>query len=309
MTITPVALIAIRPGYVLYVPDLGLGLFFAAAIMAVARLVPHSETVVVLVVTAAVTWFHQRNWPPVFDRQLSPELRLTEQFRRDYPTLPPGSKLLFVSDEFPPSSWDVAFNLRLLYNDRTILVHRLGSPPDQRPDPLHPVEYDHVFAAESGHYAELDKRNVSESIRLHILRDFTVGREMDGSHRDFGAYIVSGVMEGDFNNPTRWTTPHAKLKFDLYPAPALFTAKFWVPDFVAKPVGRTLSVLVNGHEVGSVVLSKDGMNEIRFPVAAGLITANGFTLVELYVQNPYKDAGGLEFGVVLLRAGFEWPAR
>jgi hypothetical protein len=313
ITITPVALIARRPGYVLYVPDLGLGLFFAAAICgavrAVASRLPQAEVLTFVVVTAAITWFHQRNWPLPFDRQFSPELRLTEQFRRDYPSLPPNSKLLFVSDDFPQVAWDLAFNLRLLYNDASILVHRSVAPGDQRPDPLHPVEYDHIFAEESGHYVELDRRNVAESIRLHILRDYTVGREMDAGHRDLGAYIVSGVMDGDVNNPTRWTAPQAKLKFDLYPAPVFFTAKFWVPDYVAKPEIRTLSVLVNGTEVGRLRLAKDGMNEIRFPVATKLITANGFTVVDMNVANPYKDAAGNEYGVVLLRAGFDWGSR
>ena len=180
---------------------------------------------------------------------------------------------------------------------------------EQQPDPRHPVEYDHAFVSDSGHYAELDLRDIQESIRLHILRDYTVGREMDVTHRDFGAYVVSGVMDGDFNNPTRWTTPHVKLKFDLYPAPALFTAKFWVPDFVAKTSARSLTVLVNGKEVGSLALSKDGMNEISFPVPANFITANGFTIVDMNVANPYRDPAGTEFGVVLLRAGFAWPTR
>ena len=202
-------------------------------------------------------------------------------------------------------SWDLAFSLRLLYKDPSILVHRTGGPPDQQPDPLHPIEYDHVFAEESGHYSELDRRNIAESIRLHILRDYTVGREMDAGRRDFDAYVVSGVWDGDASNPSRWTTPKAKLKFDLYPAPAFFTAKFWVPDFVAKPEVRTLSILVNGTEVASLTLDKDGMNEIRIPVPARLITANGFTIVDMNVANPYKDPAGNAYGVVLLRAGFE----
>ena len=89
-------------------------------------------------------------------------------------------------------------------------------------------------------------------------------------------------------------------------APALFTAKFWVPDFVAKTALRTLTVLVNGKEVGSLPLTKDGMNEISFPVSANLITFDGYTFVDMNVANPYKDPGGTEFGVVLLRAGFTW---
>jgi hypothetical protein len=113
-------------------------------------------------------------------------------------------------------------------------------------------------------------------------------------------------MDSDSPDPSRWTTPHAKLKFDLYPAAAVFHAKFWVPDFVAKTGGRTLTVSVNGKPTGSLPLSLDGMNEVSFPVPAVQITLNGFTIVDMDVTNPWKDAAGVEYGVVLLSAGFEY---
>ncbi|MES1261232.1 MAG: hypothetical protein ABUS49_05785 [Acidobacteriota bacterium] len=306
VTITPVALISSRPGYVLYVPDLGLGLFFATAIVSLSRLVPRGNIAAFALVTLGVTWFHYRNWPAPFDTSYSPERRLTEQFRRDYPALPANTKLLFVKDEFPKPAYDLLFNLRLLYKDNSIVVQRLDAPPDQQPDPGHPTPYDHVFITEAGRYLELDNRDFAESIRLHILRDYGVGREMDAQRRDSAAYVISGVGDGEIGNPTRWTSPRAKLKFDLCPGPALFTAKFWLPGFVAKPAGRTLSILINGKEVGEHPMTQEGMNEIRFPVAANLITPHGFTIVEMNVANPYKDPAGQEFGVVLLRAGFSY---
>ncbi len=306
ITITPVALISSRPGYVLYVPELGLGLFLAAGLAGLARRVPKGEPVAFVLVTVAVMWFHQRNWPVVFDSKYSPERRLSEQFRLDYPTVPKGTKFLFVSDEFPKSAYDLLFNLRLLYNDHSILVHRMQAPADQQPDPQHPVRYDHVFTVEGGRYLELDDRDPAESIRLHILRDYAVGMEMDAQRRDFPAYVVSGVGDGDPGNPIRWTNPKAKLKFRLYPAPANFTVKVWVPDFVAKTGVRSLSVLVGGKELGAFPLNKDGVNEVSFTVPANLITANGFTLVDLNVANAYKDPAGQEFGVVLMRAGFHY---
>ena len=308
VTITPVALIANRPGYVLYVPDLGLGLYFAAALgLLIGRIpLPHKarDFAAFALIALAVTWFHQRNWPAPFDSEYSPERRLAEQLRRDYPKLPPQSKLLFVSDAFPKPAYDLLFTVRLLYQDDSIVVQRLDAPKDQQPDPQQPLAYDHVFVSSGSGYLELDNRDYAESVRLHILRDYAVGREMDARRRDFDAYVVAGVGEGDPGNPTRWTTPRATLKFDLYPAPARFTAKFWLPDFVAKTPGRTLSVLVNGKEIGTQPLNKEGMNELSFPVAPGQITPNGFTLVDMNVANPYKDPAGQEFGVVLLRAGF-----
>jgi hypothetical protein len=113
-------------------------------------------------------------------------------------------------------------------------------------------------------------------------------------------------MDGDSTDAGLWTTPEAKLKFDLYPAAAVFSAKFWVPDFVAKSGARTMHVLVNGKPIGDYPLNHDGMNEMSFPVPAALITKSGFTIVDMNVENPYKDAGGTAFGVVLLRAGFAW---
>lgn len=239
-------------------------------------------------------------------RETSPEWRLTEQFRREYPTFPAGTKLLFASDDFPPAAWDLFFTIRLLYHDRSIVVHRLHAPKDQQADPAHPVEYDHVFTVADGRYVELDNRNVAESIRLHLLREYAVGREIDFGRRDHIAYVVSGVDDFAGGDPSRWTTGRTRLKFDVYPAPAIFSAKFWLPDFVARPTLRTLSVLVNGSLIGTVPLTHDGLNEIHLPVAPGLSTLNGLTFVDFNVDPPYKKASGEQFGVVLMRAEFTY---
>jgi hypothetical protein len=78
--------------------------------------------------------------------------------------------------------------------------------------------------------------------------------------------------------------------------------KFWLPEVVAAPPLKTLSILVNGTEIGSVPLTRAGMNEIALPVAARLISERGFTIVDLNVDRPYQQ----KFGVVLASAGFEY---
>jgi hypothetical protein len=251
-------------------------------------------------------WFHVHNWPAPIDPH-NDAFRLTEQFRRDYPKLPPGARLLFVKDDFPKDGFNLLFNLRLLYHDKSLVAHRMEALfPDQQPDPKHPIQYDHVFSFDSGLYFELDNRNVEESIRLKILRDFSVGREMVIARRDYPAYIVSGLIPGDPHDPGRWTEPKTRLKFDVYPAPAIFSTKFWAPDFVTKSGVRTLTILVNGNQIGSVVLTHDGTNQISFPVAAGFISGAGYTIVDMNVDNPYKEPGGQALGVILMNAGFEY---
>jgi hypothetical protein len=308
ISITPVALITSRPGYVLYLPELGLGLFFAGAIAwvtePIARKFPQTGVITFLLVTAGMTWLHLSNWPPPWNPRTSPEKRLTEQFRRDYPTLPPNSRLLFVSDDFPLDAYDLLFNLRLLYRDKSIIVYRSQASPEQRPDPARPPAYDHIFAAENGRYVELDLRNAAESIRLNILRDYSVAREMDMSRADHSAYVVSGLKDVESDQPARWTDPRARFKFKLHEAPTIFTAKFWVPEVVALPSGRNLSILLNDRELGAVSLDKPGMNEVRYSVPPNIVRENEYTFVEMNVTNPYVDADHVEYGVVLLRAGF-----
>ncbi|HKD05333.1 MAG TPA: hypothetical protein VKB79_05465 [Bryobacteraceae bacterium] len=306
VTITPVALIAARPGYVLYVPDLGLGLYFAAALGLIGATA--YPALAFLLITAAITWFHIANWPPFYGPEFSPEYRLTTQFRRDYPKLESNSNLLFVNDEYPKVAYDLLFNLRLLYHDKTINVWRMDGPPNQQPDFSRPINYNRVFVNDTGYYKELDNRNAQEAIRLHILKDYAVGREMDMSRRDHSAYVISGLMDGDGSQPSRWIAPHAKFKYDLYPADAVFSMKFWVPDFVAKGDTRSLTISVDGAVIGTIPLSHDGMNEIRLPVAAKLITLNGFTMVGIDVNKPWRDKDGVEYGIVLLRAGFEYAS-
>ncbi len=307
VTLTPAALISMRPGYVLYVPEVGLALWAGAVFLVVTQALPRFRPVLTGVVVLAALAFFARNWPAPFDPKFAPEFRLTEQFERDYPKLPKGSRLLFVTDDFPQTGWDLLFNLRLMYHDSSLTVHRLAAPKDQGPpDPNALGEYDHVFTLAAGKYRELDRSDIARSVRENIFADMTLGRFMSIARKDHAAYIISGVMDGDNPDPSRWTAPSSRYRFDLYPAASEFHAKFWVPDFVSKTGARQLTVLVNDHAIGAFPLNHDGMNEIRFPVPASVLSRSGYTQVELKVDNPWKDAAGNAFGVIILNAGFDY---
>jgi hypothetical protein len=316
IAITPVALISVRQGYVLYVPYPGLGLYFATLIgAATERVAPRNSefarATVFAIVTAAIICIHAAHWPAPWRVGDSPEWRLTEKMRRDYPALKPGAKILFVDDYPAGNNYDTAFVLRLLYHDPLIEVFRLKGPAEQQPDRSHSAEFDHVFTTARDTYVELDRRNAEDSIRLNILKDYAPGRSFDTDRADAVGYVVSGVRTSGQRSGGWWTMRSAKLKFDVYPADSTLALKFFVPHMAATGktgTARNLSVLVDGDTVGTVALTHEGTNDLRFPVPARAINASGFTILELRVDDPYTGSDQ-EFGVVLVRAGFDYTRK
>jgi len=311
IAITPVALISIRPGYVLYVPDLGLGLYFGALIgLAVGRLLPDNteslsfaQVAVFALMTALITWVHASHWPEPWRVSDSPQWRLAEAMRRDYPTMKPGAKILFADDYPSGNGYDTLFNLSLLYHDPLIEVARLKGPANQQPDRSHPLEFDHVFTTALDSYVELDRSDVERSIQFNILQNYAPGRVFDANRADGVGYVVSGIVTPGRRGDAWWTNRSAKLKFDVYPADSRLTLKFWLPDSVAAVSGGNLSAIVDGAIVGSIALTHPDVNNVTFPVPAGAINASGFTILELNVDR--ADTAG----VALLRAGFDYVHR
>jgi hypothetical protein len=304
IAITPVALISARQGYVLYVPFSGLGLY-AAALIGVMATSRNTRMAVLVVATALLTRVHAKHWPRPWVVRDSPEWRLTDKMRRDYPTLQRGAKFLFVDDYVAGNGYDNLFILQLLYRDPTIEVARLHGSAAQQPDRSHPVEYDHVFTTAADTYVELDPRNIEESIRLNILKDYTPGRTFDTAHADSIGYVVSGVRTSGQGSGGWWTMQSGRLKFDVYPADAVLTLEFFVPHTVATGRKRELSIVVDGEVAGTVDLRQEGMHRDRFPVPARAIHRSDFTIVELNVDDPYRE-GDERYGVVLRQAVFDY---
>ena len=307
LAILPVATIAPRLAYVLYVPILGLGAWLAAGIDW--ALGGRWRQAALVTMALGSIGFHTWNRVPFGDPQSNPEARLTEQFRREYPVMRPFTKLLFASDYFPPDSFDLRFNLELLYGI-PLEVRRLQAPPDQQPDPRHPVAYDHIFAAEDLHYVELDNRNPEESVRLHILRHYATGRHLSTVNRDRGAYVVSGILDSGGSPAGCWTRQKAQLKFDVYPADSILSVRYYVTDEAIAP-GNALQVAVNGHPAGSAPMVEKGMHQATFRVPASWIInagsgTSGYTLVDLAVDHPIPDGGGGLLGVVLSTVDFDY---
>lgn len=305
VTITPLAAIDLRNGYVLYVPELGLGLFVAAGLAALLRTEPRLIAAFFLL-TLGLTKVNASRWTQAPDSSREPRYILTQQFLRDYPYgWPRESHLLFAHDAFARDSYSLFFNLSLLYHDRTIHVDRIDAPADQQPDWRHPPHYARVFTYDDARYIELDERDPEQSVRLNILKGSSLGRQVKFYGPASAGYIVSGVMTGGPQDEGRWITPHAQLKFDLFPAPATLFVRYYIPDVEAVEPGRSLQLSVNGKAVGSAPLSQKN-SEIRFSVPTDQITRNGYTLVNLDVSPGFKTSDGTELGLVLIDAGFEY---
>jgi hypothetical protein len=302
IAITPVALIAPRPGYVLYVPFAGLGLYFAALIGL--PLVPvRARLLIVVIVTAVTILIHRAHWPQPWRVSESTEWRLADKMTRDYPSLRPGARILFADDYPADNSYDAMFTLRLLYHDPLLEVAKLDGAPEQRPDRPFSA-YFPVLTTGLGTYLELDRRNVEESVRLNILQDYLPGKDFDYDRLDHVGYLVSGVIDSGQRGVGAWTTGSAKLKFDLYPADWRLTLRFWLPEYITGSE-RRLSVRVGGETVGTIALNRSGENTAQFSAPAHAISTSGYTILALDVDRPYvKD--GQQYGIVLLRADFEY---
>ncbi len=311
LSITPVALIGLKSGYVLYVPNLGLSLYCGAlfdAVMARVGWKFHTARAgaAAAVIISIVLYVHWANWRQMFPTGKSAQEILTAYLSREYPTLPRGSRILLASDHFDKETFDAIFNVRLFYGDRSIVTHRVeGASEGQRPPADQPWRYNHVFTTQEWDYAELDNRDIERSIRLRILANASVGRDADFSRRDHRAYVVSGVLDHSGADAGRWIAPQARLKFDLYPADASLRLQFRVPDAETSIAARTLSVRVNGKNAGSLDIRKAGLYEPLISVPKSQVSAGDFTLVDLSVDPPYANHGQY-LGVVLLRAAFEY---
>jgi len=158
--ILPIAFIAPRGGFVLYVPMFGWALFGATMLVALRKLarigilatgrmplaawravrIPASirfdQAILFIVVAVGLAWVHRshydRNW---LRAQPQKELRSSvDRLRRLHPTLPKGAKLLFLNEPFAmDAEWQLRGLLQLAYEDRNLdvqILPRMDSQPD-----------------------------------------------------------------------------------------------------------------------------------------------------------------------------------
>jgi hypothetical protein len=86
---------------------------------------------------------------------------IARQLRHLEPHLRPGARLLFLDDPIRPDWFNLTFLVRLLYRNRSIVIHRAKpdvAQAEKPPEALTPAmlaAYDHVFDCRGGYFREL----------------------------------------------------------------------------------------------------------------------------------------------------------
>jgi hypothetical protein len=168
----PVTFVPPRAGYVMYISYVGWVLYAGVALVwledLVTRSYPQYRTALACAVFALVGWrvgkvhlhsvrVEPRQW--LYD---SPNMirEMTTQLPAMHSSFPKGTRILFQEDGFTTGEWTPMFVMRLLYNDRDLIVDRIKSatakPADwvQYTSPDH-EHYDYVFTWENGHYRQV----------------------------------------------------------------------------------------------------------------------------------------------------------
>jgi hypothetical protein len=173
VTLIPVALIANRGGFVMYIPSLGAALYAAALLArcraALVRVLARcfragsggqeragtfrlaSQAAVFVLLMAGLASAHTARRALVLPELLKSQAEhrnVIEAVYGAHPTLKKGARILFTEDDFAPEDWYLTFALQLRYNDSGIRVNR-----DKHR--LHARLYDYVFRDSAGHVEEL----------------------------------------------------------------------------------------------------------------------------------------------------------
>jgi hypothetical protein len=327
ITLLPVSFIPARLGFVLYLPLAGMALYVAACLVrfkeALWRLFskalgagaptasPASASVALFIAAALViSTVDHRHWPRAPDPRYSPYKNTIAELSRLYPSLPHGSKLLFVHSALD-ENWDLVFLLRLYYRDTDLWLTQLNGPQGQRIPLDRLPHYDHIFDYEKGHYVELDNADARVSVQLHLLKvdnpSDAFGDNMTIGKPGAAQYIVKGVLVGDPKADGYWTLDEPELRFRLSSVQNhVFRERFYLSQDTLKQTGPLIvDFYVNGHHLDRARFAKDGDSIYQHDVPAEWLKTDSLTTVRMVVRNPYiapRDHARL--GMILRSAGF-----
>lgn len=149
VTPLPVNFIAPRGFFVMYLPLFGWALCIAVLLgVLVCRLRASARVLAILMIAAFMALVQSRDRPTRFEEgPLAKSIRkLHGDVLRAHPSMPRGSKLLFLDDEFTNDNWTPVFVLRLAYRDPGLQVDRVKMTGR----PRNAASYRHVFSYSGG---------------------------------------------------------------------------------------------------------------------------------------------------------------
>ncbi len=320
IALLPVAFIATRLGFVLYLPLAGLALAAAAFLARLKATLtgffskgpsPRAASSALFAATALAMVFIDYHYAPPAPRAwFSPYKKALDQFSQAYPTLPHGAMLLFVHTPLD-DDWYMYFLLHLYYRDPNLFITQLNGRPEQR-IPLDQLpHYDYVLDFENGRYVELDNTDAALSIQLHLLK--AVVHSAGWSECMLAGtpaarhYIVKDVLASGSAADGYWTLDQPELQFRLSSIQHnVFREHFYIPAEALKQTGPLLiDFYVNGHLLDQARFARDGEIVYRRTVPVAWLKTGVPTILQMRVRNPYiVSRGGARLGFVLRSAVF-----
>ena len=323
ITLLPVSFVSAREGFVLYLPNAGLAIYFGVLLVWIKdkllSLSPRylrvsnsmAMTLLFVLTAAALGVIHYKHWQPAPPSSDAPIKIAKEQLLRMCPKLNQGSKVLVVQSPLDGGAWDLFFTLRLIYLDKDLFVTQMNGPPAQQ-IPLDRLDhYDHIFTYLGDRYVELDNEDTRRSIRLRLVKTdqpgARIGENMTVSSADAYKYFIDDIIMCPPKSVSCWTLDAPELKFWLSSnKDRFFTAQFNLTKNTLQQTGPlVIDYFINDRLLERVRYTEDGDHTYRHPVPAGWLRTDDYTIVKMQVRNPYiAPADGAKLGVLLMSAGF-----
>jgi hypothetical protein len=323
ITLLPVSFVSAREGFVLYLPNAGLALYFAVLLVWIKdRLLSISPgllrlsnsiamTLLLVLTAAALGVIHYKHWQPAPPSNDAPIKIAKEQLLRMCPKLNQGSRVLVVQSPLDGGAWDLLFTLRLIYLDKDLFVTQMNGPPAQQ-IPLDSLNhYDHIFTYQGDRYVELDNADTRRSIRLRIVKadqpGTRLGENMTVSSADAYRYFVDDIIMCPPKSVSCWTLDAPELKFWLSSTKDRFlTMSFSIAKATFQQTGPLLiDYFINDRFLDRVRYAEAGDHTYRHAVPPGWLRTDDYTIVKMQIRNPYiAPADGAKLGVLLMSAGF-----
>ena len=323
ITLLPVSFVSAREGFVLYLPNAGLALYFAVLLIWIKdkllslrpRFLRISDSLAITLLFAltgvALGVIHYQHWQPVPPSSDAPIKIAKEQLLGMYPKLKHGSSLLIVQSPLDGGVWDLFFTLRLIYLDKDLFITQLNGPSAQQV-PLDQLDhYDHIFSYQGDRYVELDNADTRRSVRLRLVKakqpGARIGENMTISSADAYQYFVDDIIMCPPKSVNCWTLDAPELKFWLSSTrDRIFSAQFNVAKDTFQQTGPlVIDYFVNNRLLERVRYTEDGDHTYRHAVPADWLRTDDYTIVKMQVRNPYiAPADGAKLGVLLVSAGF-----
>jgi hypothetical protein len=313
ITLLPMSFVELRPGYVLYIPSMGIALYvgclFALTYARVRALVmPRFRFLVNAFVIASyiagVGALHRSEAREIRRHRIAPggqqEIRITaNEISRLRPSLPTGSRVLLVNSPFGEDKYRGKFVLSLRYHVRDLTVESRRWDPVS--SPLRTDEFDYAFVYDP---ALQTYEDVSLEVRRGLSQRFPASFVQMASPVARLTIVrgIGGLQAGGW----RWVLQDAEMRFTVPDHARLLVLNCRLHEFAFVKTGpMRVSFWIDDRPLGSWSIDSPENQKLEVPIA-NLPPEGSVVRIRMRVQNPFVEEHlHLPLGFLLSEAGLK----